>query len=39
MITFTDLSVAMQELVYNHDPNTHFNSFLNFLLASTNIYQ
>jgi len=25
----TDLLVAMQELLYHQDPNTHFNAFLN----------
>ena len=28
----TDLSVAVQELIYNQDPNTHFNAFLNKFL-------
>ena len=29
-------SVAMQELVYNQDPNTHFNAFLNKFLTCIN---
>jgi len=32
----TDLSVAMQELLYNQDPNTHFNAFLNKFLTCIN---